>query len=185
MRAIATPRLRLRRLAANDLALIYALYTDARTMRHIGRPFSRALARASLHATLRAMREPEGPRFFVIVERKGSRKLGLCSLKYDREEAAAEIGIMLRAAARGKGLAGEALSALADAAFATLPIDALWVQYRSANKNAARLFVVLGFQEAIRWRPRLARRRLRIAVLRRGAQPTDSIKVRGIQCQIS
>lgn len=170
MRAIATPRLRLRALAAKDLALLHALYTDAETMRHIGRPFSRALARESLQATLQAIRQPNGPRFFAIVGRNGSRKLGLCSLKYDPVEACAEIGIMLRAAARGKHYAGEAMRALIDAALETLPIEVVWVQYRKANRNAARLFAALGFQEATDWRPRPARPRLHVAALHRVAK---------------
>ncbi len=172
MRALATPRLRLRALAAKDLALIRALYCDARTMRHIGRPFSRALARVSLRATLQAMREPEGPRFFVILDRKGSRKLGLCSLKHDRAEASAEIGIMLRASARAKGYAGEAMRAFVGSVFGELPIDVLWAQYRRANQRTMRLFISLGFEETRHWRPRGARPRLCVAIMRR--TPGDS-----------
>jgi RimJ/RimL family protein N-acetyltransferase len=161
-------RLRLRALAAGDLALFRNLYSDAETMRHIGRPFSPEQARASLYATLDAMREPLGPRFFVIVERSRRHAVGLCSIQSVAEhERSVEIGIMLRRAARRRHVASEALAALVAAAWQTLPVDTVWVQYRKANRGAARLFDALGFSETEGWRPLGARPRLCIRVAQR------------------
>ncbi|HEY2346257.1 MAG TPA: GNAT family N-acetyltransferase [Xanthomonadaceae bacterium] len=164
---IATARLYLRAMAKGDLALFRDLYTDAATMRHIGRPVSPEWARASFRATLEAAREPHGPRFFVIVERR-RRVIGLCSVQaVAQHERSVEIGIMLRPDARRRQYATEALSALTAMALRTLPIDTVWAQYRTANRGAARLFDALGFSEIEGWRPRGARPRLCVRIVRR------------------
>ena len=155
---------------AGDLALFRALYSDARTMRHIGRPMSPELARASLHATLEAGRKPHGPRFFVIVERRHRHAVGLCSVQpVALRERSVEIGIMLRRDARRRRIASEAVSALMTAVLRTLPIDTIWVQYRKANRAAARLFDALGFLESDGWRPPGANLRLCVRILQRPA----------------
>ena len=144
--AQTTSRLRLRALAARDLALFRTLYTDAGTMRFIGRPLSPDTVEPSLHATLDAARKPRGPRFFVIVERRRRRAIGLCSIRrVSTRERSAEAGIMLVPQACGLGHGRDAFGALIDAAFRTLPIDTVWVQYRPANAAMARLCGSLGF----------------------------------------
>jgi RimJ/RimL family protein N-acetyltransferase len=143
---IPTARLRLRALTLSDLALFRALYCDSGTMRHIGKPMSRARAAASLRATVAAARKPGGLRFFVIAERKSRRGVGMCSLRpaaWDKH--GAEAGLMLLPSARGRWYAREALRALIDDAFLRLPIESVWVQYRRANVEAAKLCDGLGF----------------------------------------
>jgi RimJ/RimL family protein N-acetyltransferase len=165
---IATARLRLRALAAGDLALFRDLYSDPATMRHIGIPLSPGQLKASLHATLDAARKPLGPRFFVIVERRRRQAVGLCSVQAVAEqERSVEIGIMLQRDARRRQLASEALSALTAVVFRTLPIDTVWVQYRKANRGAAGLFDALGFSETDGWRPCGARPRLCVRIVQR------------------
>ncbi|HST29132.1 MAG TPA: GNAT family N-acetyltransferase [Rudaea sp.] len=135
---ILTPRLRLRALTTRDLALFRALYCDAKTMRHIGRPLPRRDAMASLRAT--AVRKAGDPRFFVIAERESRRSVGLCSIRpVPPLHGRVELGLMLLPDARGRGHAREALRALIDDAFFRLPIDAVWVQYRQTNAKAGRL----------------------------------------------
>lgn len=182
---IATTRLHLRALAAGDLGLFRDLYTDAGTMRHIGRPVSAEWAEASFHATLEAAREPLGPRFFVIVERRRRRAIGLCSVQaVARAERSAEIGIMLGPDARRRLFATEALSALTAMALRTLPIDTVWAQYRKANRGAARLFDALGFSEIEGWRPRGARPRLCVRAVRcpglRSNQPKGAVPMSNV-----
>ena len=144
---ILTPRLRLRALAQRDLALFRALYCNAATMRHIGKPMSRADALASLRATLAAARKPDGPRFFVIAERESRRGIGLCSHRPAIwRKNSAELGIMLVPRARGRGYAHEALQALIRMAFFQLRAKAVWVQYRRANVIMARLCEAAGFE---------------------------------------
>jgi RimJ/RimL family protein N-acetyltransferase len=165
---IASARLRLRALAARDLALFCTLYADPATMRFIGRPYARSVAATSLRATLQAMRRPDGPCFFVIADKLNGCDAGLCSIQpIAARERSAEVGVMLTRAARRKGYASEALTALIAAAFETLPIDTVWVQYRKANRGAAHLFGALGFHESDGWRPQGARRRLCVRILQR------------------
>lgn len=145
---ILTSRLRLRALTLNDLALFRALYCDPGTMRHVGKPMSRARAAASLGATIAATRKPRGLRFFVIAERKSRRGVGMCSLRpaaWDKR--GVEAGLMLLPAASGRGYAREALSALIETAFFQLRAGAVWVQYRRANMAAGRLCDATGFRK--------------------------------------
>jgi RimJ/RimL family protein N-acetyltransferase len=141
-------RVRLRALARGDLALFRALYCDAETMRHVGRPFSQADAAASLRATLVASREPPGPFFFTIIECGNDRAVGLCSIRPTVNPRCHELGIMMVRTARGRGLARDALRVLIGAAFRTLPITDLSVQYRCANAAMARVCDSLGFSSA-------------------------------------
>jgi RimJ/RimL family protein N-acetyltransferase len=172
-------------MAAGDLALFRELYCDAETMRHIGRPFSPERAKASLRATLDAIREPHGPRFFVIVERRSRLAVGLCSAQpVALRERSVEIGIMLRRDARRRQIASEALFALTAAVFRTLPIDTVWAQYRKANRGAARLFDALGFYEIDGWRPCGARLRLCVRIVHRSAwqsnQPQGAVPMSNV-----
>ena len=144
---ILTPRLRLRALTTRDLTLFRALYCNAATMRHIGKPMTRKDAQASLRATLATARKPVGPRFFVIAKRASQRAVGLCSLRPTTwDESGAEAGIMLLPAACGRGYAREALQALIRMAFSQLHARAVWVQYRRANVKMARLCEAAGFE---------------------------------------
>ena len=143
---ILTPRLRLRALTRRDLALFSALYCDAATMRHIGRPLSSAEARACLRATVAATRQPDSLRFYAISERHSRRGVGLCSLRpADWDVHGVEAGLMLLPAVRGRGYAREALRELIAYAFFRLPVDAVWVRYRRANLSMARLSDSLDF----------------------------------------
>ena len=176
---IATARLRLRALTATDLSLFRDLYCDAETMRFIGRRFSAAVAATTLVATLKAMRASAGPRFFAVVEKRGGCGVGVCSIQATAaDERSVEIGIMLEREARLKRYASEAISALVAAAFQTLPIDTVWVQYRKANKGAARLFDALGFFETDGWRPSGARSRLCVRIVQRSTWRMCSIQPR-------
>ncbi len=137
-------------MTARDLALFRALYGDAKTMRHIGKPMSRTLAAASLQATLATTRKPGGLRFYTIIERQSRRGLGMCSVRPAAwDERGVEAGLMLLPAARGRGYAREALRALIGDAFFRLPIEAVWVQYRRANVAMVRLCDSLVFGKAI------------------------------------
>ena len=182
---IATGRLRLRALATRDLALFRDLYCDAEVMRFIGRPVLPKQAAASFCATLQAMRQLQGPWFFVVLDKRGGRAVGVCSIQPVAAcERSVEIGIMLRRDARRRRFASEALSALMAAALRSLPIDTVWVQYRKANKGAARLFDALGFSETDGWRPRGARPRLCVRIVQRPAlqsnQPQGGVPMSNI-----
>ncbi|HET7062965.1 MAG TPA: GNAT family N-acetyltransferase [Rudaea sp.] len=164
-----TARLRMRTLSESDKALFCRLYTDAESMRFIGRPLSRARALAAFHVTLQSIREKNGgPCFFAIVPKAGKRAVGLCAIQpVARTAQRAEIGIMLAREGQGLRYGAEAISGLATTAFRALPIDRLWVQYHPANMAAKRLFARLSFLPEPRARPRGVRRGQCIGVTQR------------------
>ena len=166
-----TARLRVRTLLEGDKALFCRLYTDADSMRFIGRPLSRTRALAAFHSTLQSIREENGgPCFFAIVPKTSKRAVGLCAIQpVARAAQRAEIGIMLAREGRGQSYGAEAVSGLATAAFRALPIDRLWVQYHPANLAAKRLFARLSFLPEPRARPRGVRRGQCIGVTQRSA----------------
>jgi len=166
-----TARLRMRALSEGDQALFCRLYTDAESMRFIGRPLSMTRALAAFHWTLQSIREEStGPCFFAIVAKASKRAVGLCAIQpVVRTAQRAEIGIMLAPEVRGLRYGAEAVSGLAMAAFRALPIDRLWVQYHPANMPAKRLFARLSFLPEPRARPRGIRRGQCIGVTQRSA----------------
>jgi len=166
-----TARLRMRTLSECDQALFCHLYTDAESMRFIGRPMSRARALAAFDFTLQCSREENtGPCFFAIVPKTSRRAVGLCAIqRVARTAKRAEIGIMLAREGRGQSFGAEAVSGLASRAFEALPIDLLWVQYHPANTVARRLFARLSFLPEPRARPRGLRRGQCIGVTQRSA----------------
>jgi len=99
-----TARLRMRALSEGDQALFCRLYTDAESMRFIGRPLSMTRALAAFHWTLQSIREEStGPCFFAIVAKASKRAVGLCAIQpVVRTAQRAEIGIMLAPEVRGK-----------------------------------------------------------------------------------
>ena len=166
-----TARLRMRTLSECDQALFCHLYTDAESMRFIGRPLSRTRALAAFHLTLHSIREEDtGACFFAIVPKAGERAVGLCAIqRVARTAQRAEIGIMLAGEGRGLRYGAEVICGLATTAFRALPIDRLWVQYHPANMAARRLFARLSFLPEPDARPRGVRRGQCIGVTQRSA----------------
>lgn len=165
---IRTARSLLRPLRARDRGLFCALYGDAATMRHIAPALSKPAALRSFRATLAAMRAGNGPWFFTIVNAANRRPIGVCAIQPITGRAS-QLGIMLEPAQQRRGIGTEALRALTCAAFEALPIDALWVQYRSANAAAGRLVDGLGFLPATTGLPRAARRSHCVGIMQRVA----------------
>ncbi len=166
---LVTPRLRLRAPRPADEAPFCRLYGDAETMKFIARPLSRHAAARAFQAMLDSMRESALPLFLVIQERGHRHPVGFCGIQMpDQRMRGAEIGIVLDPAACRKGYGREVLGALVDLAFASLPIDCVWVQYRAVNSAAARLFAGAGFSPAA-VRPRRAGKTQDICALQRSA----------------
>lgn len=183
MTSEARPRLQLRALRDADARLFCALYCDAETMRFVAPALARDQALASFHATLQATRRQRAPRFFVVLEGRPGRAIGLCSIQaIARRERAAELGIMLAPGARQRRLAQPAMRHLMRLAFETLSIDLIWVQYRAANVAAARLFAGLGFAPRLRARPRTARPTQTVRFLHRSTWQTISNQPCGGKC---
>lgn len=131
-------RLRLLREEADDDAALYAhLYTDPEVMRHIVAPLDAAAAAAAFGRACRhnAAARP-GHRTWRIDGRADGVALGIAALR--RAGDAAEVGVVLREAAWGRGLGREAIAAVLDHGFATLGL-ALVFGERPDDAQAARV----------------------------------------------
>ena len=147
---IRTPRLLLRRARMDDLADLFAVFSDPRAMRYWDTP-----PHADIERTRRWLAGmvslPAGTDDF-IVERDG-RAIGKagCWRPY-------EIGFILHPDHWRQGLAHEALSAAIPHIFATLPAEALTADVDPRNAASLRLLAKLGFHETAR-----AARTIRVA----------------------
>jgi RimJ/RimL family protein N-acetyltransferase len=138
----ATTRLHLRPLGPGDEAFYRTLYTDADLLRDIAPALDDAAIARSFAAALRdaAAAEPRRRRW-VIVE--GGRDIGLLGLLGGGGEA--EIGALVLADRQGRGIAAEAIAALARHAFTDLGVRRLHTRHAPTNAAAAGLMRKLGF----------------------------------------
>jgi ribosomal-protein-alanine N-acetyltransferase len=104
----------------------------------------------------------EGEEKFAVTASGGGRVLGSIGLRWDREEATAEIGYWLRADARGNGYMTRAVRLIARHALAS---GADRVQLRADPENVASCrvaekagFTREGVLRSAHWNPRLRRR---------------------------
>lgn len=145
---IATRRLELRALQASDAPLYVSLYSDPQTMRCIGPPLTPDAATRSFRAALRSSQLPrrrlrQGALYITIVERTSHFPLGLCAIQ-PIARCSAETGVIVSAAARGRGIATESLQAVIGWALNTLPLEQLWVRIAEHNWVAERLVRSVG-----------------------------------------
>jgi RimJ/RimL family protein N-acetyltransferase len=147
MHALATARLHLRPLMQADEALYRRLYTDADTMRHVGKPWSPERAARSFRRALAWSDDAASdPQFLAMIETSTQHAIGLCGVHpFDAAGRRAEVGILLVSESCRRGYASEGLAALVSHAFSALPIDTVWAQYHSQNVAAEQLFIGLGF----------------------------------------
>lgn len=163
-REIATPRLLLRPLAADDRDLYMRLYSDPLVMAHLGEPRTPPEADAGFLQSLDLQAcQAEFPARWIAVLRRTGQGVGLLGLVADAARLAAEAGILLLPEAQRRGLAREALGALAAAAFERGWVAALWARHAPANQAMARVLARLGFEAEgavggeCRWRLRAGR----------------------------
>jgi RimJ/RimL family protein N-acetyltransferase len=148
---IHTERLDIHPLSECDETLFCELFTDPDTMRYIGPqlPLDRA-ARSFRKAVALTRCRPEQRLFFTVALRSAQQKIGICSLQQiDPIRRRAEAGVVLKSFARAQGYAREILRALVARAFATLPVDEIWLQYSAEHSLAERLFVAAGFSRRL------------------------------------
>ncbi|HSX58999.1 MAG TPA: GNAT family N-acetyltransferase, partial [Tahibacter sp.] len=145
--AFETQRLLLRPLGDGDETFYCDIYGDAEILRHVGPPLTPERARRSFVAALRHTRAQAPREMFGVLARRGDgARFGLCGLRaIDLAARRAEAGILLAAPARGLGLAAEALGGLVARAFATLPLEEIYLDYAPQNAAMARLAHRVGF----------------------------------------
>lgn len=135
----------MRPLSQGDATLYCDLYADPDTMRFVGPPLSRERARRSFRKALASRRQPLEGLFLVIVEKASQRDIGISAFQsLDARSRRVEAGMMLGCESRGRGFGREGLSALVSYAFATFPVDEVWIQHAADNSNARRVPISLG-----------------------------------------
>ena len=154
MHSFTTERLLVRPLAEQDKAMYLSLYTNAKTMRHIGEPLTEAAAIKAFNRTLKAMKNDK-PKVmtWAIVTLNDNQCVGLQALNWqksqidgkDQKEAIAEIGVMLLPSSHGKFIPKEATGSIIEYAFNYLPIIRINAIYRKKNIIVARIAKSLGF----------------------------------------
>ncbi len=140
MTEIVTPRLRLRRARADDLAAIHAIFSHPDAMRFWSTPPHQDLEQTRAWLADMIDADPALSDDFVI-ERDGAviGKAGCWRLP--------EVGYILHPGHWGQGLAREALTAAVAHVFETFPIDALEADVDPRNTRSLTLLQRLGFVE--------------------------------------
>jgi aminoglycoside 6'-N-acetyltransferase len=151
--AIDTPRLRLRRFAAADVAAFVAYRNEPAVARYqswdsIATP--EAVAMIASHSA----GEPGAPGVwfqFAVTRLPELELIGDCGLHVDAADPRlGEVGISFAAAHQGQGLASEALSAILGFSFETLGLHRVHAVVDRRNEAAVRLFRKAGLrQEAL------------------------------------
>lgn len=108
-----TPRLQLRRLAADDVDALLAVYGDPLVVRWVGdrQPLPRAECQRWVDVTHRNYAR-RGYGMFALDRLDGERAVGFCGLVHPGDQPEAEIKYALRRDQWGQGLATEAARAL-------------------------------------------------------------------------
>lgn len=142
---IRTARLFLRPLSLFDSEALFPVFSDADTMRYWAHGPVETLdgMRESLKYNLAAEGEP--PNAFAICETESGPALGWVSL-YAFSHGNAGAGYILGEAARGKGYAREAMTALLDHAFGERRLHRIYLDIDPENSASIRLAQSMGFR---------------------------------------
>lgn len=147
---VLTERLVLRRFQSGDLDDVHAMRSDADLTRYI--PWtagSREDARQWLEQRMAGGRlEREGDNAaWAVARRTDGRLVGSVNAWYrSAEHRHAEIGFVVAREAQGAGYASEAVTALLDVLFATLPLHRVTGRADARNTASARLMERLGMR---------------------------------------
>lgn len=142
MHPIHTARLFLRPLAAGDEDLYCRLYADPVVMRHIAPVL---LHDAALCGFRSALQQQGAKRLsWIITERGTGIEHGLLGVVADGAQA--EIGVMLFEDSQARGIACEAIPAVAAELFRAPALARLWTRHATANDAAAALMRHLAFE---------------------------------------
>ena len=142
-----TSRLKIRALLEGDRDLCRQLFTDAETMKFLGGPLSERVANSRFRSMLRAnARQPVRNLYMSIDSKADCVPVGLCSaVRIDPRIGRAELGLMMAASNRSKGVGREALHGLITAVLQEFSLKELQVHYHAENAAAKRLLTLSGF----------------------------------------
>lgn len=146
--AFDTPGLQIRPLHGDDEALYVSLYSDAEVMRHVGAPLVPVQAAAAFQRVLGGMLQVPPAALYWTLRPHGAREaVGMMALLPDAGRAWAELGLVLRPDAQGRGHASEAIAALQDQLSRRHAPHRLWTRHVAANAAAT------GLMRRMRFRP--------------------------------
>ncbi len=144
---LATERLVLRPLEAQEADALFDMHSDAETMRYWSAPAwtDPAEARQAIERAWAAIRDGTSIRFGMF-ETEQPRLIGTCTLFNVHEvNRRAEVGYILKRSHWGNGLMREALTALMDYAFGALGLHRIEADVDPRNRASARTLEGLGF----------------------------------------
>ena len=142
-----TSRLKIRLLREGDRDLCRQLFTDAETMKFLGGPLSERIANSRFRSMLRAnARQPVRNLYMSVDSKADCVPLGLCSaVRIDARIGRAELGLMMAASDRSKGMGREAFRGLIAAVLQEFSLKELQVHYHAQNAAAKRVLALSGF----------------------------------------
>jgi len=147
MDPIRTSRLWLRPLAARDAPALFAIMSDAETMRFWDWPAFTdpetvdEVVRAQIADT-----EAGSALYWAVALEANGPAIGCCDLsEIDRHHGRAEVGFLFSRATWGHGYALEAMTAIVDCAFCDLDLVRLWARFHAGNERSRALLERLGF----------------------------------------
>lgn len=146
--SFSTPRFNNTLLDSNHSFATAALYQDSKIMRLIGNPLSETKSSAVVSQFLKNNQKPWPVQKVWAITSVDSNTF--CGIQMLRKEAGineAEIGIILRREANGRGVAVEAMGALAHFGLSTLGLTAITATFDKKHLATKRLVTTLGFEE--------------------------------------
>ena len=145
--ALTTERLRLRQIEPRDAEALYAIYSDAETMRYYGEPYQ---SREELELALSLRREDYAARRAIrwgIALAGDDTLIGSCGFHhFDEGHFRAETGYILNRAYWGQGIMTEALAAIISYGFGEMELHRIEAIIDIANERSKGALLKLGFQ---------------------------------------
>jgi ribosomal-protein-alanine N-acetyltransferase len=151
-----TQRLILRRLTVHDVAEVFAIRSDAETMRYIPRPVAKSKQDALDYIKVIEMGVEDNDFIHWAICLKGDPKLiGLiCLIRFQPENFRTEVGYILSPEARGLGLMTEALQAVVSYTFNVLKYHSLEAVIDPRNLPSEAILIRAGFIKEAQFKER-------------------------------
>ena len=157
-----TERLIIRPIQEEDRELYTSLYTDAKTMRLIAKPFTLEQANKAFNATIKAMQRSiehlEGSTMtWVIIDKSDITGVGIQSADFRQTEIISgelytktelgevELGIMLTKQSHGRKIPVEAISGLAGYCLDQLKVKSVYCTFNKSNLAVTKFIKRVGF----------------------------------------